>query len=99
MLSFLTISSDIIAELPVPHSGILTYEEDMPGLNLDALEKIDGFDSYTITSYAAQLHMRKHLNQLHNMFYKPANGTSVKIVIWAIFKIIDRFGLPLGVGW
>lgn len=70
-------SSDIVAELPVPHSGILTYEEDMPGPNLQAAVDIDKFDSLVIESYAAQLHMRKHLNQLHNMFYKPVNGTSI----------------------
>lgn len=74
--TFLTNSSDIVAELPVPHSGILTYEEDMPGLNLHAAVEIDAFDPWVITSYAAQLSMRKHLNQLHNMFYKPVNGAS-----------------------
>ncbi len=66
--------SDLVAELPVPHSGILTYEEDMPGLNLQAAVDGDKFDPWVITSYAAQLSMRKHLNQLHNMFYKPVNG-------------------------
>jgi hypothetical protein len=66
--------SDIVAELPCPHSGILTYEEDMPGPNLQAASDVDGFDPFVIESYAAQLYLRKHLNQLHNMFYKPDNG-------------------------
>lgn len=72
----LTILSDIVAELPVPHSGILTYEEDMPGPNLQAAADVDGFDPLVVESYSAQLYLRKHLNQLHNMFYKPENGRS-----------------------
>jgi hypothetical protein len=75
LIAFLTMSSDIVAELPVPHSGILTYEEDMPGINFGAAVDVDKFDPWIIRSYAAQLSMRKHLNQLHNMFYKPVNGT------------------------
>ena len=63
-------NSDIVAELPCPHSGILTYEEDMPGPNLQAACD-EGFDQRIIESYSAQLFLRKHLNQLHNMFYKP----------------------------
>jgi hypothetical protein len=70
----LTTNSDIVAELPCPHSGILTYEDDMPGPNLQAASDIDGFDPFIIESYSAQLFLRKHLNQLHNMFYKPENG-------------------------
>ena len=74
----LTIYSDIVAELPCPHSGILTYEDDMPGPNLQAASDIDGFDPFIIESYSAQLFLRKHLNQLHNMFYKPENGNVPK---------------------
>lgn len=69
----LTLHSDIVAELPCPHSGILTFEDDMPGPNLQAASD-DGFDARIIESYTAQLFLRKHLNQLHNMFYKPDNG-------------------------
>jgi hypothetical protein len=76
LIAFLTNISDIVAELPVPHSGILIYEGDMPGLNLYAAVEIDGFNPYIITSYAAQLSIQKHLNQLHNIFYKPVNGAS-----------------------
>jgi hypothetical protein len=46
----------------------------MPGPNLQAASDVDGFDPFVIESYAAQLYLRKHLNQLHNMFYKPDNG-------------------------
>lgn len=62
--------SDIVAELPCPHSGILTYEEDLPNPNYTAAVQ-DGFDYRIIESYSAQLFLRRHLNQLHNMFYKP----------------------------
>jgi hypothetical protein len=70
----LILYSDIVAELPCPHSGILTFEDDMPGPNLQAACDVDGFDRRIIESYSAQLFLRKHLNQLHNMFYKPDNG-------------------------
>lgn len=67
----LQLESDILAELPCPHSGILTYEEDMPHPNMKAACEMDGFDERVIESYSAQLFLRKHLNSLHNMFYKP----------------------------
>ncbi|KAH8685747.1 hypothetical protein BGZ60DRAFT_365116 [Tricladium varicosporioides] len=70
----LQLESDIVAELPFPHSGILTYEDDMPSPNLVAANEA-GFNSTVMESYAAQLFLRKHLNQLHNMFYKPENET------------------------
>jgi len=69
-------NSDIVAELPCPHSGILTFEEDMPNPNLEAAAN-EGIDPIVLRNYSAQLFMRKHLNQLHNMFYKPDNGTSI----------------------
>jgi hypothetical protein len=72
--SILTVNSDIVAELPCPHSGILTFEDDMPGPNLQAAVDVDGFHPFIIESYSAQLFLRKHLNQLHNMFYKPESG-------------------------
>jgi hypothetical protein len=68
------IASDILAELPVPHSNILTYEEDMPLPNLTELVQTDGFDVRVIESYNTQLMLRKHLNTLHKEFYKPENG-------------------------
>ena len=67
-------ASDIVAELPFPQSGILTYEDDMPTPNLQAASNVDGFDPIIIESYGAQLFLRKHLNALHNMFYRPTTG-------------------------
>ena len=67
----LTAYSDILAELPYPHSGILTYEEDMPTPNLQAARDIDGLSDIVLESYSAQLYLRKHLNMLHAMFYNP----------------------------
>lgn len=52
-------------------SGILTYEENMPTPNVRAAVEFDHFDLVHIESYMTQLHLRKHLNQLHTMFYKP----------------------------
>jgi hypothetical protein len=46
----------------------------MPGPNLQAAKDADGFTDLVIESYGAQLYMRKHLNSVHNMFYKPAGG-------------------------
>lgn len=63
--------SDIIAELNVPMSGILNLEENMPTPNVRAAVERDQFDQLQITSYMTQLHLRKHLNQLHTMFYNP----------------------------
>lgn len=63
--------SDILAELPCPHSGILNFEEGMPAPNLQAAQDKDGIDGIVLESYSAQLYLRKHLNMLHNMFYNP----------------------------
>jgi hypothetical protein len=52
-------------------SGILTFEENMPAPNFLAAVEYDKFDSIQIESYMTQLQLRKHLNQLHTMFYKP----------------------------
>lgn len=67
----LTVPSDILAELPCPHSGILTLEPDMPLPNLQAAQDIDGISKIVLESYSAQLYLRKHLNILHGMFYNP----------------------------
>lgn len=62
--------SDILAELPCPHSGILNFEEDIPSPNLQAAGT-EGFDVLVLQRYQQQLMLRKHLNMLHSMFYKP----------------------------
>ncbi|PVH80637.1 hypothetical protein DL98DRAFT_548976 [Cadophora sp. DSE1049] len=69
----LQLESDIVAELPCPHSGILTYEEDMPHPHFATQER-HGIENDVVHSYVGQLFLRKHLNQLHNMFYRPDGG-------------------------
>lgn len=63
-------NSDIIAELPLPQSHILAYEDMMPYPNL-ALAKTHGFDGRVLSSYLAQLYLRKSLNSIHGMLYNP----------------------------
>ena len=41
----------------------------MPHPNFKTEE--DGKDNDIVHSYIGQLFLRKHLNQLHNMFYRP----------------------------
>lgn len=71
--------SDIVAELPVPMSGILTYEDSMPLPFMRAAVDEDFFDDVQIKSYITQLNLRRHLNQLHTMFYNPdeSSGSSI----------------------
>lgn len=60
-------SSDIIAELNCPMSNILNYEELMPAPNWAKLD----LDHHVIQSYSGHIWLRKHLNTLHTMFYRP----------------------------
>ncbi|KAH7187861.1 hypothetical protein BKA60DRAFT_665037 [Fusarium oxysporum] len=64
----LQLESDLIAEMPLPPSGLLSYEDDMPHPNMSLLE---GFDQRILDSYPGQLYMRTHLNRIHRMFYAP----------------------------
>ena len=64
----LQLESDLIAELQVPPSGLLSYEDDMPHPNMSLLE---GFDQRILDSYPGQLYLRTHLNSIHRMFYAP----------------------------
>jgi hypothetical protein len=71
----LTRRSDIIAELPVPASNILTYEDDMYSPDFGSLREIaaaEGLDWAVFESYSAQLYLRKHLNELHGNFYNSS---------------------------
>ena len=47
----------------------------MPAPNLTAANA-DGLEGFVLESYSAQLFLRKHLNRLHSMFYRPENGMS-----------------------
>ena len=53
----------------------------MPSPNFTAAADIDGFSPSVVESYGAQLFLRKHLNQLHNMFYRPENGRSTSTIL------------------
>lgn len=64
----LQLESDLIAELPVPPSGLLSYENDIPHPNMSLLE---GFQKPVLDSYLGQLYLRTHLNSIHRMFYAP----------------------------
>lgn len=64
--------SDLIAELPVPPSGLLSYEEDMPHPNMSLLH---GYPQPVLDSYPGQLYLRTHLNSIHRMFYAPEDPT------------------------
>jgi hypothetical protein len=66
----MTVASDIIAELPLPQSHILAFEDMMPYPNMDLAQPL-GFDEHVLESYLAQLYLRKSLNQIHGMLYNP----------------------------
>ncbi|KAK7424360.1 hypothetical protein QQZ08_008618 [Neonectria magnoliae] len=70
----LQLESDLIAELQLPPSGLLSYEEDMPHPNMSLLE---GYNQRILDSYPGQLYLRTHLNSIHRMFYAPEDPTKV----------------------
>jgi hypothetical protein len=61
--------SDILAELPLPHSGILAHEGCIPYPNILLPE--DAYEPRVFESYMAQLYLRRHLNSIHKLFYHP----------------------------
>ncbi|KAI0156953.1 hypothetical protein GGR57DRAFT_75332 [Xylariaceae sp. FL1272] len=67
----LQLESDILAELPLPQSGILQYEAQMPYPS-QKFSMSHGYHSDIIEGYFAQLYLRKQLNNIHNLFYDPA---------------------------
>ncbi|KAL2073772.1 hypothetical protein VTL71DRAFT_11098 [Oculimacula yallundae] len=75
----LQLESDIVAELPCPHSGILTYEEDMPYPDIQTAVDKNGFTTEVMSGYMGQLFLRKHLNSLHHMFYNPQSDVATAI--------------------
>ncbi|KAI1332824.1 hypothetical protein F5Y16DRAFT_127132 [Xylariaceae sp. FL0255] len=66
----LQLESDILAELPLPQSGILQYEEQMPYPNVQFAINHQ-FIPHEVEGYLAQLYLRKQLNKVHNLFYDP----------------------------
>ncbi|XP_044721337.1 fungal zn(2)-Cys(6) binuclear cluster domain-containing protein [Hirsutella rhossiliensis] len=64
----LQLESDLIAEMPLPPSGLLSYEDDMPHPNMSLLDDVD---QRVLDSYPGQLYLRTHLNSIHRLFYAP----------------------------
>lgn len=69
----------------------------MPPPNLAAAHE-EGFDQNVIESYTAQLFLRRHLNSLHTMFYKPRDPNSGMFSLilgypnsFAKFSLEDKF--------
>lgn len=88
----LQLESDILAELPMPHSGILTYEEAIPFPNLSQ-QLNGGYASTILTSYAAQLWVRKQLNQVHNQLYRldlPDGGPAMQATTEHLEKVLAK---------
>ena len=67
----LQLESDILAELRVPQTGILHYEEQMPYPNINLA--LQGYSNAIMSSYSAQLYLRKQLNLIHELFYNPSS--------------------------
>ncbi|KAK1829107.1 hypothetical protein QBC39DRAFT_139437 [Podospora conica] len=89
----LQLESDIIAELPLPQSHILAFEEIMPYPNLELAKQL-GFDSYILSSYVAQLYLRKSLNQIHQMLYNPENPRIQDGIINHLQNYLDMRFVP-----
>ncbi|KAK5652439.1 hypothetical protein OQA88_10483 [Cercophora sp. LCS_1] len=66
----LQLESDIIAELPLPQSHILAFEEMIPYPNIKLAEQ-QGHDGRVLRGYLAQLYLRKSLNHIHSRLYDP----------------------------
>ncbi|KAI0976382.1 hypothetical protein F4678DRAFT_223723 [Xylaria arbuscula] len=64
----LQLENDILAELPLPPSGILQYEDKMPYPDSKMMTD-QGVDDSVITSCLAQLFLRKQLNKIYTIFY------------------------------
>ncbi|PFH62617.1 hypothetical protein XA68_12869 [Ophiocordyceps unilateralis] len=71
----LQLESDLIAELPLPPSGLLQYEDDMPPPNMSLLHDVD---QRVLDSYPGQLYLRTHLNSIHRLFYAPEDPSAPK---------------------
>ncbi|KAI1631689.1 hypothetical protein F4809DRAFT_646143 [Biscogniauxia mediterranea] len=73
----LQLESDILAELPLPQSGILQYEDRMPYPNIGFAVN-QGFEEHIVQGYLAQLYLRKQLNQVHNLLYDPEKNSKTR---------------------
>jgi hypothetical protein len=64
----------------------------MPDPNFGAAAIEDGLEERVLHSYSAQLYLRKHLNKLHNMFYRPKDGKEPRLVP-SNLTIVSKFGV------
>ncbi|RKU39804.1 hypothetical protein DL546_000126 [Coniochaeta pulveracea] len=62
------LESDILAELPLPPSPILQYENNIPYPDI-RLAKVAGFNDTVILSYTTQVYLRRSLNEVHNTLH------------------------------
>ncbi|KAI1140241.1 hypothetical protein F5Y05DRAFT_403255 [Hypoxylon sp. FL0543] len=85
----LQLESDILAELPLPHSNILQYEDRMPYPNSEYAVN-QGFSEHVITGYIAQLYLRKQLNQVHTLLYDSDKKNGISLDDPAIEEGIKR---------
>jgi hypothetical protein len=86
-------TSDIIAELPLPQSGLLAYEDEMPYPNAMHTEQTEEWGKI-FESYIAQLYLRKHLNHIHKMFYHPdtTEGLTISEEFMDVGLVQERVG-------
>ncbi|GKU15762.1 unnamed protein product, partial [Fusarium langsethiae] len=95
----LQLESDLIAELPLPPSGLLSHGDDMPHSNMSLLE---GFNHRILDSHPGQLYLRTHLNNIHRMFYAPEDPAKavedkfrdvgvVSDAVWAMHWVAPSF--------
>lgn len=78
LLLILSLHSDIIAELPLPQSGILAWQEKIPLPN-QYLASRYGFDARILSSFSAQAYLRKNLNKILEMLYHPSREEVVQV--------------------
>lgn len=67
----LTLLSDIVAELDVSRSEILSLESIMPWPRLEMAVENGEVTPKQMKCYLAQLALRKHLNNIHRSLYAP----------------------------
>lgn len=84
--------SDILAELPMPHSGILSYEDLMPYPDLTS-QANTGFPHTVLSSYQAQLWVRRQLNKVHQQLYsleKPTAAEPMEAKMRDLQQMLDK---------
>ncbi|KAG9250644.1 uncharacterized protein F5Z01DRAFT_353698 [Emericellopsis atlantica] len=64
----LQLESDLLAELPLKPSGLLSLHEDIPHPDMCL---VYGYEQRVLESYLGQIYLRKHLNRIHRHLYTP----------------------------